>query len=79
MSYIVSFGDYRFRFNNFIDAANLATTIAEDGEKSCFVKDEDEKNYHYEWNQIKKVSIEIVKEEAPTASNDNESSTSAHA
>lgn len=71
MSYIVSFGDYRFRFNNFIDAATLATTIAEEGEKSCFVKDEDGEDYHYEWNQIKKVSIEIVKEENP-ATNANQ-------
>ena len=60
MIYEVTLGDYRFRFNNFIDAATLATTIAEKAEKLTYPKDDSEKGYHEEWKRVSGISIKLI-------------------
>ena len=61
MKYEVCLGsdDYRFIFNNFIDAATLATMMAENGEKSRYAENVDGKGHHYEWHRIEGVFIRV--------------------
>lgn len=69
MIYEVVLGDYRFRFKDFVEAATLATSIAESGEKALYMDDDSEKGYHYEWSMIDSISIRFIKEESPTDAN----------